>query len=372
MRYLRLQETLDILYGCAVLASGGGGYLERGVKVVGKHFSGGETLSLASVSEVPSDQIVASPYYAGALVPESERTKIDLPKRYKNEVLKAFEILQDHIGRKFYGCLPIELGGENTAVAIDVAMNFGIKLIDADTAGRSVPEVRQSSFFAANVPITPLSIVTRFGDVLVVNEIVDYPRAEKLIRNIAGMSANVVGIASHPVSGNTLRKAAIADTVSMAERLGNVLRESQKRGHDPVERLLIAGNGYLLFEGKVKEDSQWKEAGGFTIGEHKIRGLKKFYGHDYRIWFKNENMISWVDRKLDVTAPDIITVVDRITGVPMTNPDLRKGMDVAVLGFKSNSVWRKKRALNIISPKSLGFDLPYVPIESSHKFFSPI
>ena len=46
----------------------------------------------------------------------------------------------------------------------------------------------------------------------------------------------------------------------------------------------------------------------------RIKGTGKYAGQTLKIWFKNENQISWIDEKSYVTCPDPFTVVDRETG----------------------------------------------------------
>lgn len=45
MRELKKQDMIDILYGCAVLGTGGGGPLEEGLAMMQKHFDNDEVLS---------------------------------------------------------------------------------------------------------------------------------------------------------------------------------------------------------------------------------------------------------------------------------------------------------------------------------------
>jgi DUF917 family protein len=253
---------------------------------------------------------------------------------------------------------------------MDVAMNLGIHLIDADPAGRSVPAVQHSSFFIENVPIVPLSVANKFGDVIIIEKIVDDFRAEEIIRNIAIQSENSVAVVSQPIPGRLLRNVVIPDTIILAEKIGNVLRTSTDRGKDPVFEMLRAGKGFFLFEGKIAGDTEWKDDAGYTVGQFEIAGKKKFEGHKYKIWFKNENIISWLDGKHDVSAPDLICVVERATGFPITNPYLKDGTEVAVMGFRSSNEWRKTKALEIFTPKSFGFDIPFRPIETNHMEFT--
>ncbi len=370
MKTLTIEDSLDILYGCTVLGTGGGGNLELGIEKVKKNFQKGKVLKLASLSEVPDDKIVACPYFVGSISPEDKRNKKALPVVIENEALYAFNILEEYKNTKFFGAITTELGGGNTATAIDVAMNLDIPLIDADPAGRSVPGVQHSSFYIEDVPIAPLSVVNKFGDIILIKHVVDDFRAETLVRNIAAESENSVGVTSQPTIGKILKNVVIPDTITFAQRVGGALRSSKNKGLDTISEMLKAGKGYLLFEGIVAEDTDWKDENAYTVGEFKIKGSgATFNGHNYRVWFKNENIVSWLDNKPDVSAPDLICVVDHITGHPITNPYLKKGMHVAVLGFKSSSEWRKKKALEIFTPTSFGFDIPYTPIEKTHKEF---
>lgn len=372
MKKLTFENALDILYGCTVLGTGGGGNLDAGIEKIKKNFDAGKSLLVASLNEVPDDKIVACPYHVGSISPRDERNRLNIPTTIENETLHAFKVLEEYMGTKFFGSITTELGGGNTATAMDVAMNMGIPLIDGDPAGRSVPGVQHSSYYIENVNIAPAAVVNKFGDVLVIEKVVDDFRAEELIRNIAAQSENSVGVVSQPVVGSVLRNVVIPDTISFSQAIGHALRGSKEQGLDPVHEMLKAGKGYFLFEGNVVRDAEWKDEHAYTVGEFEIKGSGKFEGHNYRIWFKNENIISWMDDKPDVSAPDLICVVERETGNPITNPHQKEGVKVAVLGFKSTSEWRKEKALEIFTPAAFGFDIPFTPIEKGHEEFQEV
>ena len=61
MRELNKQDMIDVLYGCAVLGTGGGGPLEDGLKMMSPHFEKGETLKLITLDELPDDEYVVTP-----------------------------------------------------------------------------------------------------------------------------------------------------------------------------------------------------------------------------------------------------------------------------------------------------------------------
>ena len=66
MRELNKQDMIDLLYGCAVLGTGGGGPLADGLALLEEHFEKGKTLKLITLDELPDDEYVVTPYGCGA------------------------------------------------------------------------------------------------------------------------------------------------------------------------------------------------------------------------------------------------------------------------------------------------------------------
>ncbi len=54
--------------------------------------------------------------------------------------------------------IPVELGGFNTLAAVDVAARHGIPVVDADGAGRSVPEVHLKVYTIDDIRLAPMTI----------------------------------------------------------------------------------------------------------------------------------------------------------------------------------------------------------------------
>lgn len=372
MKDLNFDDVLDILYGCTVLGTGGGGSLEGGVRKIKANFDRNLKLSLVGLKEVPDDEIVACPYHVGSISPPDSIPKRNDPVIIDNEALHSFKSLEDYMKTKFYGSIATELGGGNTAAAMDIAMNMGIPLVDADPVGRSVPGVQHSSYFLNGINIAPAVVSNKFGDVMIVKSIVDDFRAEDVIRGFAAQSENSVGVVSQPVKGSVLRNTVIDGTISFSQKIGHALRNAEKEGKDPVHQMLEAGNGYLLFEGEVISDADWKDENAYTVGEFEINGSGDFEGHNYKIWFQNENLVSWLDGNPDVGAPDLICVVKREDGIPITNPYQKKGDKVAVIGYRGWDEWRTEKALEIFAPKAFGYDIPWVPIEKNHTAFKGV
>ena len=109
MRTLTRENLLDILYGCAILGTGGGGSLTEGASVVEKQWNAGKEFKLLDFSEIQDDAYYASPYYCGCMVPEEQEAEeeerrrerslqqamLDIKKKYgKNAILKGTNLLE--------------------------------------------------------------------------------------------------------------------------------------------------------------------------------------------------------------------------------------------------------------------------------------
>lgn len=363
MRILKEQDLDDLIRGCAILGTGGGGSPKRGLELVGSDLKAGREFKLIGLEEVPDDALVASPYMCGSISPEGEAESRSQDEGF--ESLRAFEALEEYLGRKFFAVIPTEIGGGNTALALAVAARRGLPVVDADPAGRSVPELQHTTFYIKDVPIAPLALATS-QDIIILKEVGDDFRAEELARAIAVASGNRAGVADHPVTGQTLKGAVIPGTLSKALAIGAAVRKARASGKDPVEAAVAAGKGYKLFEGRVAQ-AAWRIEEGFTIGELSIIGEGDYLSHRYRIWYKNEHIISWFDDEPDVMVPDLISVLDPRTGEAITNPNCREGMRVAVIGYPAPEIWRSPRGLELFGPRHFGYELDYRRIEGNRR-----
>ena len=189
-----------------------------------------------------------------------------------------------------------------------------------------------------NLPCTPIAAATANGDVMILKQVSDDFRAEEITRAIAVVSGNEIGVVDHPVRGRILRESVIPGTLSKALHIGEAVRMARCNDTDPVQAAIEAGSGYLLFVGQIKQTS-WEIRGGFTFGEMTVDGEQSYRGHHYRIWYKNEHIISWYDDQPDVTVPDLICVLDVHSGEVITNPNAKQGMKVAVIGYLAPDMW---------------------------------
>ena len=100
------------------------------------------------------------------------------------------------------------------------------------------------------------------------------------------------------------------------------------------------------------------------MGEVEIAGQGRYAGETYRIWLKNEHMISWRNGQVDVTVPDLICIFDDRTLEPVINPYLAPGQAITVIGLPAPAEWRTPRGLEIFGPRHFGYDIAYTPLEA--------
>lgn len=365
MRKLSEQDIKDILYGCAVLGTGGGGNLEDGLSIMDEDVAEGRELQMVSLEELPDDCFVATPYCCGA--PKGLDEKEDdrfrkLPHLDYPPSLLAFRSMEEYMGKKFFAVSSTELGGANTAEALHTACRLGLPIIDADPAGRSVPELQHSTYFVKNKSITPMTVATDFGEVIIVKDVIDDFRAEDVVRAIAVASGAMVGVTDHPMTGRDYKEAIIPDAISYALNIGKTLRENRASGGWKAANVIAEKFlGKPLFRGKLKYASCEKKDG-FNVGEINLEGIEDFRRQQYRIRFKNENIISYRDEEVDVVVPDLICMLDE-DGNPVTTPNFRDGMEMNIFALPSPEIWKTPEGLKCFGPEHFGLPVEYVPFK---------
>jgi DUF917 family protein len=246
-----------------------------------------------------------------------------------------------------------------------VGLELGVPVVDGDYAGgRAVPEMAQGVPEFRGVPFCPMALVTRWGDVIIVEATVSLGMADRIARMMTLASYGVVGACWDLLPMKQAKALLVHGTLSKALHLGRVIREARDRGDDPVAEAVGAVDGWLLFEGEiVSTEVADEQAFAFGVGTHTLRGLGRHEGHEFRIWYKNEYHVSWLDGKPFVTSPDSMVMVDLDTGEPALSFDFSVGDRVAVVGTKAWEGFRTEEGLAVFGPRHFGFDSDYVPIE---------
>jgi DUF917 family protein len=363
------QELTDMMVGASILCTRGGN-TESMIQRVTAALRAGQTFTMIALEDVPDEWLGFTAFGIGG-----GGAWDNVPKRLEEQGFKpdpnpptAADVLGDYLGKKFNATFEAETGGA-TLGALMLASKMGIPIIDACPSGRCLPEVQMSPFFLEGITRAPLAGTTRYGDVILLPKVYDDFRVEDITRGIAVASGGSISVAANALPGKTLKAHLIPGFLSKAIGLGRAAREAVAAGRDPVDAVVTAGGGYLLFRGVVTK-SETKGERGFGWTEAYLRGAGRFAGSEYKIYNKNENMVAWRDGKLDAAAPDLIASIDPRTGWAMRGGTMIGsfvvGDDLAVVGFPNHPMWRTPKAIEMLGPRHFGFTDDYVPIERLH------
>ncbi len=352
LQVLSREELLDLVDGAAIFSAGGGGDPEVGYRLVDKLVSEGYTVKLINPSEVPDSAKAVNFACVGAT------TSIEYDSQ---AAVKTLRVLEEYAVFTAYATIAVELGGFNTLAAADVAARRGIPIVDADGAGRSVPEVHLKVYTIDDIPLAPMIVADLHAEnVVIVKETADSKAAERIARVLATEWNQSAYTARRILTGAQVKTSPVPLTLSKSMHIGKLLRESS----EPFKAVLKETGGVKLFEGEV-ESSESKTEGGFTFVTVKLRGTHEYTGSIFEFKAKNEVLVAYRDGKLAAIAPDIITPVHPETGKCITAEKIKKGDKLAVLGLPAPKKWMSRKGLELWKDtlKRTGIFEEYVPIE---------
>jgi DUF917 family protein len=155
----------------------------------------------------------------------------------------------------------------------------------------------------------------------------------------------------------------VPGTISESQAIGRAIREAREGGGDPVRAAARAVHGWVLFRGTIAERT-WKNTG-YLEGFHVVRGEGDFEGHELKVWFKNENHVTWLDGAEHVASPDLIEVCDGETAEPLVNTYIDVGDRIAVVAARRRDVWDSEAGLATLGPAHFGWrEFTFRPIEA--------
>lgn len=343
---------MDLVDGAAVFSAGGGGDPEVGHRIVDELAEEGYAVRLIDPFEVPDDAIVVNFACVGATTAVG----------YDGEAaVKTLQTLEEYVGRKAYAVIPVELGGFNTLAAVDVATRHGIPVVDADGAGRSVPEVHLKVYTIDNIPLAPMAVAdVHAQNMVIVKKTMDSRAAERIARTLAAEWDQSAYTARRILTGKQVRTSPILHTLSMAVEIGAILRKAK----DPINAVLKETSGFKLFEGIVNSVKR-ETMGGFTWTEARLNGVRENRGSKLMFKAKNEVLVAYKNGELIALAPDIVTPVLPETGKCVTAEKIKESDELVVLGIPAPKKWRTRKGLELWKDVLQRSDVKetYVPIE---------
>ncbi len=314
-----------LVKGATILGTGGGGDPVYGYKLL-REIVERNKIELVGISELEDNNVVFTAFCVG----DGRPLEIG-----KEKLFAAKEKLENLLGNKLTGVVPVEIGAGSIARAVYVSSIFNLPLVDGDfVGGRASPEVYLETITLANMQREPLVAVNSKGRFLQLVSSKGYKETESVLRKFSEGSALVFG---YPLSVGKIKKIIGVKTISKAIEVGKALVSEQ-----PLNNICRITGGKVIFEGIIKSVSK-KSSGGFLIGKEFIEGTGKYRGKKMELFFKNENLLCRINGMYSASAPDLILQIDKTTMEGIYNREVVIGQQVVIIIAPPLPIWKTKK-----------------------------
>jgi DUF917 family protein len=355
VREIGADNLSDMARGAALLGSGGGGDPYIGRLMAQHAMAEHGPVTLMTADEVDDDALVVAVSMMGA--PTVLVEKPPSGEEYRS----TMAALSDFLGEPITHLACVEAGGVNSMIPFAAAATLGLPLIDADAMGRAFPELQMKLPGLVGIGTAPMALADEKGNVCLLQTVANM-WSERLARNLTVEMGCSTATSQLIMRGRDVRRSMALGTLTLAERLGTEVRLAQEAHSDPVAAATKVLNGHLLFEGKVVDVFRLTSKG-FGQGEARLAGLESCHGSIFDLDFRNEYLAARRDGSVVATTPDLIIVVDTLTGEPVNTEGLRFGLRVSVIGAPCDERWRTPAGLELVGPRYFGYDIDYRPFE---------
>ncbi|KAI0476256.1 hypothetical protein GGR56DRAFT_693571 [Xylariaceae sp. FL0804] len=401
--HLSETDAAWIAAGCYVLGTGGGGSPYQHLLRLRGLLRGGAAVRVVAPQDLPDDALVACGGAKGS-------PQVSVEKPYGDEILESQRELYAYLGTSPDAVIPLEIGGGNglQGLLLGATPNLDVPAIDGDWMGRAYPISHMTTPVVfgeereERAVMVPSCISDGNGRIMLMTKARTELDAERAFRAALSTMGSHVGCAKAPVRGADLKRWVVANTVSLAWRIGRAAARCRAAGDvDQVAEAIVAeasgGGGdndaaRVLFRGKIVAVDRVTRAG-HAYGEVVIeaageaaaaaapadeaaggpRGRERLV-----IPFKNENILAKKlgagqasDERGEILAmvPDLVSVLDAQDGEALGTQDYRYGLLVVVIGITASDKWTSTaRGLQIGGPEGFGIkDLEYKPLGTFRK-----
>ncbi len=352
MRDITLDEIEALAVGAWVLGTGGGGSPYLGLLNMRRLYAEGKRVSLLDPDELADDDMVAVVSNMGAPLVGQERL-VD-----SANIARAVTLMEEYLGKPFRAIMSVEIGGNNGVQPFLAAAVLDRPVVDADAMGRAYPEAQMTSFAVGDLKPWPLSLVDPRGIEGIVAKVPSWKWMERLSRKMCVEVGSIAATCKAPRTGAEVKRWGILRTTTQAIKLGQAIRLAQKEHRDPVQAILESEKGLLLFRGKVADIAR-RTTEGFLRGTAKLDGLDEWRGSGFELAFQNEWAVGWQDGVPRVMTPDLICVLDTVSGEAIGTETLRYGQRVTVVALPAPPVFLSPRGLDFVGPRAFGYDLDF-------------
>jgi DUF917 family protein len=353
-------DIQDMARGAVLLGTGGGGDPYIGELFVAAQIKKGNYPKVISCDEIAPDAFVLSIAGIGAPTVIVEHL---VSEKTLRELLAQSE---SFYGRKIDALISAEIGGANSMFPLALSAISGIPVLDADGIGRAVPQLEMTTFSIYGVRATPGILMDDSGNVVTIRAASDR-MAEELCRVISVAMGSMAFMALYPMSGKQAGDVAVKRSLTQTLEIGRCIRKARDTASDVFAELITYLNSWqgrtarILFDGKIT-DVVHETRDSWHWGMTTIQALSNPVDV-CTVQIRNEYIIARINGETVTLVPDLISILDRESGEPLTAEMLRYGQRVKVLGYSADPMLRRPESLEVLGPRQFGLDEDFRPIE---------
>jgi DUF917 family protein len=260
--------------------------------------------------------------------------------------------------------MSLEIGGGNSIQPFMAAAMLDLPVVDADCMGRAFPEAQMTSFAIHDLRMYPLTLADVRDNAVVVARAASWKWMERISRKACVEVGSIASTCKAPRTGKEIKDCAILGSTTKAIGIGRAVQAARRAHRDPIDAVLDVARGQKIFAGKINDIAR-RTTEGFLRGTATVEGLDAFRGHGFSLAFQNEWAVGWLDGEPRVMTPDLICVMDAVSGEAIGTETLRYGQRVRVVALPAPPILMTPKGLEHVGPGAFGYDLPFRSVFAS-------
>jgi uncharacterized protein len=352
LRPVSAAEIESLAIGAWILGTGGGGSPYLALLNMRKLYRDGARVSLLDPMDLADDARVAVVSNMGAPLVGQERLTDP------HTIAHAVQMMEEYRGVRFDAVMSLEIGGGNSLQPFMAAAVLGLPVVDADCMGRAFPEAQMTSFAIHDLTMYPLTMADVRDNAVIVARAASWKWMERLSRKSCVEVGSIASTCKAPRTGKEVKECGILYSTTKAIGIGETVQSARRHHRDPVQAVIDAERGRLVFRGKIRDVAR-RTTEGFLRGTAKLDGLDEFRGSSFELAFQNEFAVGWLDGEPRVMTPDLICVLDTVSGDAIGTETLRYGQRVSVIALPAPPVLLTPKGLEHVGPRAFGYDLEF-------------
>jgi DUF917 family protein len=352
---LTVEHLESFAIGAWILGTGGGGDPYFSLLEARKHWADGKSVELIDPLSLGDEDLIACVGQMGAPIAMQEKM-CDGPV-----IAATIPMMEKHIGARFKAIMLWEVGGNNGFQAFLAGALLGLPVVDCDAMGRAFPQADMTTFAISDFSAAPWTMIDIRKNSVIFTEAVDWSWMERMTRKVCTVFGSAAATCKAPRVGREVKAGSCLHTVTKALRIGRAVQAARRAHADPIAAMLESESGKLLFRGKVK-DVMRRVTEGWLRGTVQIEGLDENRGEAFRLDFQNEWSVGWRDGEVRVTVPDLICVMDAVSGEAIGTETIRYGQRVSVVALPAPAILMSPKGLEHVGPRAFGYDIDFKSI----------